>query len=192
MKISEMGLKHSSAKLLPGNQTILFTSRAGIGDMAIMKTDGSTNQGFQSWIINPLKTNIYFLYSMGNLIKKEAIRKASGSTFLEISNSEVKKLQINYPPKPEQDKIGNLFSKLDETITLLQRKYIKQKITSSYSHHNLTKAWVPSLPKPFLSTKISYNCLACFVAGKSKFIFSASSKAIRKSFKKCLAKNPGV
>ena len=90
--------------------------------MAIMKTDGTTNQGFQSWIIDPLKTNIYFLYSMGNLIKKEALKKASGSTFLEISNSEVKKLEIKFPSKPEQDKIGELLSKLDKVVTLLQRK----------------------------------------------------------------------
>lgn len=91
-KITELGLKESSAKLLPGKKTILFTSRAGIGDMAIMNTDGSTNQGFQSWIVKPDITDIYFLYSLGCNLKKQALRKASGSTFLEISNSEVKKL----------------------------------------------------------------------------------------------------
>ena len=137
IKISENGLKHSSAKLLPGNRTILFTSRAGIGNMAIMKTDGTTNQGFQSWIIDPLKTNIYFLYSMGNLIKKEALKKASGSTFLEISNSEVKKLEIKFPSKPEQDKIGELLSKLDKVVTLLQRKEEKYKTIKKSLLQNL-------------------------------------------------------
>ena len=93
-KISIKGLNNSSAKLLPGGKTILFTSRAGIGNMAIMLTDGCTNQGFQSWVIDDTKIDIYFLYSLGRLLKHDAIRQASGSTFLEISNKEVKKLLL--------------------------------------------------------------------------------------------------
>ena len=58
-KISIKGLNNSSAKLLPGGKTILFTSRAGIGNMAIMLTDGCTNQGFQSWVIDDTKIDIY-------------------------------------------------------------------------------------------------------------------------------------
>ncbi|WP_263853103.1 restriction endonuclease subunit S, partial [Limosilactobacillus reuteri] len=73
-KISELGLKKSSAKLLPGGKTILFTSRAGIGDMAIMKTDGSTNQGFQSWVVRSNLADVYFLYSLGKKLKKQALR----------------------------------------------------------------------------------------------------------------------
>ena len=96
-KISIKGLNNSSAKLLPGGKTILFTSRAGIGNMAIMLTDGCTNQGFQSWVIDDTKIDIYFLYSLGRLLKHDAIRQASGSTFLEISNKEVKKLLLEIP-----------------------------------------------------------------------------------------------
>ena len=124
-KITELGLQHSSAKLLPGKHTILFTSRAGIGNMAIMQTDGCTNQGFQSWIVNTKETNIYFLYTLGKNIKHEAIRKASGSTFLEISNSEVKKLLLSLPEKNEQDKLGNLFFKIDKIINY-QEQNIKK------------------------------------------------------------------
>ena len=121
-KITELGLKESSAKLLPGKKTILFTSRAGIGDMAIMKTDGSTNQGFQSWIVKPDITDIYFLYSLGGNLKKQALRKASGSTFLEISNSEVKKLSLYLPDFEEQTIIGKIIKLIDKLITLQQRK----------------------------------------------------------------------
>ena len=121
-KITKLGLQHSSAKILPGKQTILFTSRAGIGDMAIMQTDGCTNQGFQSWVIENNSVNIYFLYSLGKNIKKEAIRKASGSTFLEISNKEVKKIPLFIPSKHEQDKLGKLLLVLDNLLSLQQRK----------------------------------------------------------------------
>lgn len=119
-KITELGLKNSSAKILPGNRTILFTSRAGIGDMAIMTNDGTTNQGFQSWVINSNKVDIYFLYSLGKKLKKQAFRKASGSTFLEISNSEVKKLSLFTPSFEEQTNIGNFLKTIDNQITLQQ------------------------------------------------------------------------
>ena len=89
--------------------------------MAIMQTDGCTNQGFQSWVIDN-NTNIYFLYSLGSDLRKEAIRKASGSTFLEISNKEVKKIPLSIPSKHEQDKLGKLFLVLDNLLSLQQRK----------------------------------------------------------------------
>ena len=115
-KISIKGLNNSSAKLLPGGKTILFTSRAGIGNMAIMLTDGCTNQGFQSWVIDDTKIDIYFLYSLGRLLKHDAIRQASGSTFLEISNKEVKKLLLEIPSFTEQKLIGNMLRKIDDDI----------------------------------------------------------------------------
>lgn len=141
-KITELGLKESSAKLLPGKKTILFTSRAGIGDMAIMNTDGSTNQGFQSWIVKPDITDIYFLYSLGGNLKKQALRKASGSTFLEISNSEVKKLSLYLPDFKEQTIIGKIIRLIDKLVTLQQRKvndyfqYKTQLINTIFANKN--------------------------------------------------------
>lgn len=127
-KISELGLKKSSAKLLPGGNTILFTSRAGIGDMAIMKTAGSTNQGFQSWVVRSNLADVYFLYSVGKKLKKQALRKASGSTFLEISNSEVKKLSLLLPSLREQKEIGKIFKLIDKLLSLQQRKLEQIKL----------------------------------------------------------------
>ena len=108
--------------MLPGGKTILFTSRAGIGDMAIMKNDGSTNQGFQSWVVRSNLADVYFLYSLGKKLKKQALRKASGSTFLEISNSEVKKLLLFIPTFSEQKVISKVFKLIDNLISLQQRK----------------------------------------------------------------------
>ena len=120
-KISELGLKNSSAKLLPANKTILFTSRAGIGKMAILAHDACTNQGFQSLVLND--NNVpYFVYSMGNQIKLKANKLASGSTFAEISGRVLGNIELFFPDKNEQMKIGSLFSKLDNLITLHQRK----------------------------------------------------------------------
>ena len=74
-KISKLGLEKSSAKLLPANKTILFTSRASIGDMAILLKSSTTNQGFQSFVVDEEKVDIYFLYSLGFKIKHFALKK---------------------------------------------------------------------------------------------------------------------
>lgn len=120
-KISKIGLKKSSAKLLPANKTVLFTSRAGIGDMAILKTPAATNQGFQSL---ELKDNVYpyFVYSYGFEIKRKAKKLASGSTFLEISNKDMKRITLEFPNVKEQQKIGTFFAKIDRLIELENKK----------------------------------------------------------------------
>ncbi len=125
-KITQLGLEKSSAKIHPANKTILFTSRAGIGDMAILNKEGSTNQGFQSLI---LKDDYipYFIYSAGHLIKKYALTHASGSTFLEISGKQLGNMNIKVPSTEEQQKIGNYFQKLDKQIDLQQKEIEKLK-----------------------------------------------------------------
>lgn len=119
-KITNKGLKNSSAKLLPIN-TILFTSRATIGSMAILKQVATTNQGFQSLVINR-DNDVNYIYAMQNIIAKQAKQKAAGSTFLEISNKSVKSINVQVPSLPEQQKIGTFFSKLDDLITKQTQK----------------------------------------------------------------------
>jgi len=126
-KITEAGLSNSSARLLKPYKTILFTSRAGIGDTAILSSVGSTNQGFQSIVLDE-KTDTYFLYSMTHLIKGYALKYASGSTFLEISGKTLAKMLVNLPSLSEQEKIGSLFLNLDNFITLTQRSQKSRKI----------------------------------------------------------------
>ena len=120
-KITDLGLKKSSAKLHPAEKTILFTSRAGIGDMAILTKPAATNQGFQSLELNN-NVDSYFVYSYGFEIKKKASRLASGSTFLEISKNEMEKITLMFPSEQEQQKIGNLLSKVDQLIELENKK----------------------------------------------------------------------
>lgn len=115
-KITLLGLSKSSARLLPPDKTVLFTSRAGIGDMAILTKEGCTNQGFQSMVLND-ETDPYFIYSMGHLIKIHALKHASGSTFLEVSSKQLGKMKILLPKEDEQQKIGTYFRTLDELIS---------------------------------------------------------------------------
>lgn len=125
-KITKEGLENSSAKILPANRTILFTSRAGIGDTAILRHEGCTNQGFQSLVLSD-GIDPYFIYSMAYLIKNYALKYASGSTFLEISSKQLGKMSLLLPDEEEQQKIGTYFRKLDELIALHQTQLEKLK-----------------------------------------------------------------
>jgi type I restriction enzyme S subunit len=123
-KITELGLQKSSATILPAGRTVLFTSRAGIGKMALLQRSAATNQGFQSIVLKD-GYSPYFIYSMGSKIKELAEGVASGSTFLEISGKMLGSLAISVPTIAEQDKIAIYFQKLDDFITLHQRKLEK-------------------------------------------------------------------
>ena len=112
--ISEEGLNKSSAKLLPTG-TILLSSRATVGECSINKKECTTNQGFQSLIPKENISN-EFVYYLIQTKRKDLIRKSCGSTFLEISANEVRKIVVSIPTIKEQDKIAKLLSLLDERI----------------------------------------------------------------------------
>ena len=120
-RISELGLQKSSAKILPANRTILFTSRAGIGNVGIITKDSTTNQGFQS-LVTKQGIDIYFLFSYSSEITRYALKHSAGSTFLEISGKELGKMDIIIPTYEEQQAIGSYFSNLDQLITSYQDK----------------------------------------------------------------------
>ncbi len=123
--ITPLGLKKSSAKLLPIG-TILLTSRASIGDCAILKVVATTNQGFQSLI--PLeKINNEFLYYLILTLKNKLLELASGSTFLEVSPNKIKNLLIPLPPLNEQIAIANILSALDRYLYALRALILKKE-----------------------------------------------------------------
>ena len=120
-KITDLGLQKSSARILPIG-TVLFTSRAGIGNTAILAKAGTTNQGFQSII--PRKNNLdsYFIFSRTHELKRYGETVGAGSTFVEVSGKQMSKMPILIPTMKEQQKIGTFFTSLDALITLHQRK----------------------------------------------------------------------
>ncbi len=123
--ITPLGLKKSSAKLLPIG-TILLTSRASIGDCAILKVVATTNQGFQSLI--PLeKINNEFLYYLMLTLKNKLLKLASGSTFLEVSPNKIKNLLIPLPPLNEQIAIANILSDVDRYLYTLDALILKKE-----------------------------------------------------------------
>ena len=136
--ITEDGLNNSSAKRLPPN-TILLSSRATIGECSLSLRECATNQGFQSLVSK--KCNVDFLYYLIQTKKNDLIRKSCGSTFLEISANEVRKIQVSIPSDVEQQKIAGLLSLIDERIAT-QNKIIERLetlikgITQNITLHN--------------------------------------------------------
>ncbi|ODJ58407.1 restriction endonuclease subunit S [Brochothrix thermosphacta] len=119
--ITELGLKKSSARILPVG-TVLFTSRAGIGNTAILAKEATTNQGFQSIVPDQNKLDSYFIFSRTNELKRYGEVTGAGSTFVEVSGKQMSKMSIMVPELSEQQKIGSFFKQLDDTIVLHQRK----------------------------------------------------------------------
>lgn len=124
-KITNKGLKQSSAKLLPINSLIICT-RATIGDCCINKAPMCTNQGFKNIIVK--NNDVNFLYYLVTKNKKELIRKACGSTFLEISKKDIENLKFAIPSLPEQEKIAEILSCWDDGIEKLSALIEKKKI----------------------------------------------------------------
>ncbi|MBQ8819244.1 restriction endonuclease subunit S [Campylobacter sp.] len=119
--LSEEGLKNSSAKILPKG-TILFSSRAPIGYVAIAQNEISTNQGFKNLTPNESAISEYvYYYLLGS--KNLAEQSASGTTFKEISATAFSNLPIPLPPLSEQkaiaDKLDDSFAKIENAITNL-------------------------------------------------------------------------
>lgn len=117
--ITEKGLKSCSAQLLP-KHSVLFSSRAPIGYIAIADCPLCTNQGFKSIVPNS-ETDYLFLYYLLKYNKDKIENMGSGTTFKEVSGSTMKLIKVRVPKETVlQSKIGFLLGNIDDTIETLQ------------------------------------------------------------------------
>ena len=113
--ITEQGLKSCSAQLIP-KHSILFSSRAPIGYIAIAANEVCTNQGFKSIVPND-GIDYLFLYYLLKYNKKKIESLGSGTTFKEVSGSIMKSIQVTIPETiEEQRKISTILSLIDDKI----------------------------------------------------------------------------
>lgn len=103
--ISPLGLEKSSAKLLPSG-TVLVSTRATIGRVAIAECETATNQGFKNiMVIDDTKVSNRFVAYMMTALADRMVSLASGGTFKEISKSNFLTLSIPLPPLEKQEQI---------------------------------------------------------------------------------------
>ena len=118
-KITNDGLNHSSAKMLP-KEAILMTSRASVGFFGICDFEVCTNQGFISCVPFEKDFQMYLLYNLINRVEEIRI-KAGGSTYLEISKSVFRNFDIICPAQS----VINIFQ--SKAHSLLERTRIIAK-----------------------------------------------------------------
>lgn len=146
--LTKLGLQNSSAKLMPAG-SVHFSSRAPIGYVVISSQPLATNQGFKS--LEPAEAifNEYVYYYLKGS-KQLAEKRASGTTFLELSGTAFGLLPFPLPPTNEQKrivaKIEELFSELDKGIENLktareQLKVYRQAVLKHAFEGKLTEQW---------------------------------------------------
>ena len=146
--ITREGLKNSSARLIPKN-SLLFSSRAPIGYVAIAANDVTTSQGFKSFL--PTSALVpQFGYWYLKYAKPLAESLASGTTFQEISGSKAALIPIPLPPLPQQQsiavKLESLLGKIKEAKALLDEipeilQNFRQTVLAAACSGRLTEDW---------------------------------------------------
>lgn len=110
-KITQEGLDNCSAKLIPKG-TVIFSSRATIGKVAVTEVPLATNQGFANFIPHSQINSRYLAYTLWS--HRDDIARLSGSTtFKEVNRSTLRKYQIPVPPLSEQERIVKLLDEAD-------------------------------------------------------------------------------
>jgi len=121
-KITPKGLSQIGSGLLPVG-TVLLSSRAPIGYLAITEIPLAINQGYIA-IICDKKVSNYFIYLWCKINMEEIESSGNGSVFQEISKSVFKQLTIVVPPKKILNEFDNivspLFSKIKSNQTQIQ------------------------------------------------------------------------
>ena len=160
--LTQLGLDKSSAKLHPPG-TLLMTSRASIGYVAINTVPMATNQGFQSLRCKDGALADY-MYQYITWVRPELERLSAGSTFSEISSVNVKRLRVTLPPLPEQQKIATILSSVDNVIEKTRAQIDKLKdlktgmmqelLTKGIGHTEFKDSPVGRIPSEWQCEKI--------------------------------------
>ena len=113
--ITEIGLKSCSTQIMP-KHSVLFSSRAPIGYVAIANNELCTNQGFKSVVPNE-NTDYMFLYYLLRYNKEKIENMGSGTTFKEVSGNTMRGIEVTVPESIEdQKKIASILSTIDDKI----------------------------------------------------------------------------
>lgn len=118
--ITELGLKNSSASIMPEG-TVLFSSRAPIGYIAIAAGEVTTNQGFKS-VVPKAEIGTPFVYYFLKNALPTIEGMASGSTFKEVSGSTMKDVPALIPDSETLAKFNEFCGPLFGQQQMLERQ----------------------------------------------------------------------
>ncbi len=177
--ISEAGFKSCSTSMLPKG-SVLVTSRAPIGNIAITGRDMCTNQGFKSLIPGEMVDGLYLYYCMKHSSQRlQAL--GNGATFKEVSKKIVEEFEIPLPSLVEQkhiaailDKADNIRRKRQQAIQLAD-DFLRAVFLDMFGDPNRNSKNVPVLPmtEVFNIRTGSLNSNAAVDGGKYPFFTCA-------------------
>ena len=125
-RITDLGLASSGATLVPSD-SLLVTTRATLGSVALAAMPLATNQGFKTAVFGP-DVDPSFGYHLFHRLKPELTRRASGTTFLEISGSQFEQVVVPVPPMPEQRRIAEILDAVDDAVRSTERVVAKLEL----------------------------------------------------------------
>jgi type I restriction enzyme S subunit len=123
-KITEAGFRSCSTAMLPAG-SLLLSSRAPIGLLAINKIPVCTNQGFKS-LIPGAEVSVEYLYYVLKANVNALQARGNGATFKELAKPAVENFEIPLPPLNDQVRIAHLLGKVEGLIA--QRKQQLQQV----------------------------------------------------------------
>lgn len=173
--ITTDGLSNSSARLMPEG-TVLFSSRAPIGYVAISNAELSTNQGFKSCVPYIKKISDYIYYYLLSAAKK-IDEKASGTTFKEVSGAIVSKILMPLPPLEEQSRIV----KTVDDLMIICDQLEQQSITSLEAHQQLVKTLLATLTDSQNAEELAENWVRISQHFDTLFTTEASIDALKQT-----------
>jgi len=147
-KLTSEAIQKSSAKILPIG-TILFTTRATVGEVAIAGKEIATSQSLENFVCNPDKIDNWYLayWLKGNQRLIHSL--SAGTTFKGITRNILAKIEIPLPPLEEQKQIAALFQSIETTmeqvdgqekkLKALWKKLIDEFVSDKPSFGNLLK-----------------------------------------------------
>jgi type I restriction enzyme S subunit len=146
--LTQAGYDSCSARLVPRG-TVLMSSRAPIGYVAIAANELCTNQGFKSFVL-PAELDPQFIYYWIRAIRDEIEHMGSGSTFLEVSRSRCREIPLVIAPHAEQKrivaKVEELLARVNNARERLARvpailKRFRQSVLAAACSGRLTADW---------------------------------------------------
>ena len=173
--ISPAGLSNSSARLMPKG-SVLFSSRAPIGYVAIADAELSTNQGFKS-CVPYIKESAEYIYYFLLASEKKIDAEASGTTFKEVSGAIVSKILLPLPPLSEQLKI---VSRANELMSLCDQLE-QQSLTSLDAHQQLVETLLGTLTDSQNAEELAENWTRISEHFDTLFTTEASVDALKQT-----------
>ena len=173
--ITAAGLASSSAKLMPKG-TVLFSSRAPIGYVAISNAELSTNQGFKSCVPYIKESAEYIYYFLLSAAKK-IDEMASGTTFKEVSGAIVSKVLLPLPPLNEQLKIVEV----TDDLMVLCDQLEQQSLTGLNAHQQLVETLLATLNNSQNAEELAENWARISQHFDTLFTTEASIDALKQT-----------